>query len=98
MKSNKIKQIALSTLRSLALLIVSGAAFIFLFGMPDDDSKWWMEIFIASKVASAIAFYITAKLYKRWSKTDKWIKAYDEYCNKGLDTPNPLYIGKEGDQ
>lgn len=30
-------------------------------------------------------FYYTAHLYKRWSKVDPWLKAYDKMCNEVME-------------
>lgn len=97
MEANK-KQAAISTGRTLLLFVIFGIATIALMAEPYDNSNWWMEQFFASKVIAAAGFMVFWRLYARWSKTDKWIKAYNESCDKALEAENPLYIGKEEDQ
>lgn len=85
-------------MRIAVLFGIFGIALIGLVAVPDDDSAWWMEQFFISKGIAAAAFYAFYKLDSRWSKTDRWLKAYNESCDKALETPNPLYIGKDEDQ
>lgn len=93
MEANKTIEIAKSAGRSTALVSIFGIALIGLMAEPYEDSNWWL--FFAIKAIAAAGFLAFWKLYKRWSKTDKWLQAYDESCNKALEAPNPLYTGEE---
>lgn len=97
MEANKTIEIVKSVGRSTALVAIFGIALMGLMAEPNEDSNWWFMQFFASKAIAAAGFLAFWKLYNRWSKTDKWIKAYDESCNKALEAPNPLYIGEEDD-
>lgn len=97
MEASKTKQATISAGRILLLCAIFGIALIGLMAEPYEDSNWWFMQFFASKAIAAAGFLAFWKLYNRWSKTDKWIKAYDESCNKALEAPNPLYIGEEDD-
>lgn len=98
MKANHTKQGAMSVMRIGCLLVIFGVALLALMGNPLDDDPWWFEKFLISKTIAAAGFYISFRLYDRWKKIDKWIKAYDKSCEEALEAPNPLYIGKEDDQ
>lgn len=91
------KQAATSTSRILLLFVIFGIATMALMGEPLEDSSWWFEQFIASKAIAAVGFIIFWRLYARWSKTDKWIKAYNDSCDKALEAKNPMHRGKEDD-
>ena len=95
MEANKTIEIAKSVGRSTALVAIFGIALIGLMAEPYEDSNWWFEQFFAIKAIAAAGFIAFWILYKRWSKTDKWLKAYAERCDKALEAPNPLYIGEE---
>lgn len=98
METNKTKQATISAGRILLLCAIFGAALMGLMAEPAEDSRWWLELMLASKAAAAAGFAAFWRLYSRWSKTDKWIKAYDEDCEKALDTPNPCYTGREEEE
>lgn len=97
MKTQTIPQPIVSASRIAILLVIFGIAFCGLMAEPLDDSNYWLEEIYASKALAVVGFYCYWKLYRRWSKTDKWIKAYDESCDEALDAPNPMYLGKEGE-
>lgn len=97
MEANKTIEIAKSVGRSTALVAIFGIALVGLMAEPYEDSNWWIEQFFAIKAIAAAGFLAFWKLYKRWSKTDKWLKTFDENCDKALEAPNPLYIGEEDD-
>lgn len=91
MEASKIKQATISTGRALLLLVIFGIALGALLAAQPDNSRWWLGFLIIA-VAGFFAFW---KLYARWCKTDKWLKAYNDSCEKVLEAPNPYYIGKE---
>lgn len=98
MKARNVQQPIASASRIALLLVIFSVALCGLMAEPFEDSNYWMEEFFISKALAAVGFFCYWKLYNRWRKTDKWIKAYDDSCNKALDNPNPMYIGKEAKQ
>ena len=66
-----------SICRMAVLFATFGLGFIMLMAVPTDDTKWWFESLLGSKIISLAAFLVFANLYNRWKKTDKWVAAYD---------------------
>lgn len=97
MEANKAKQATISAGRILLLCAILGIALIGFMTNPLDDSRWWFEIFFISKAIAAIGLFAFWKLYNRWSKTDKWLKVYNNSCNKALEATNPCYSEDEED-
>lgn len=97
METNKTKQATISAARILLLCAIFGMALLGLMAEPLDDSRWWFEQFFISKAIAAAGFFAFWKFYNRWSKTDKWLKAYNDSYDKGLEAPNPCYIEREED-
>ena len=95
MEANRTIEIAKSVGRSTALVAIFGIALLGLMAEPLDDSRWWFEQFFISKAIAASGFFAFWKLYNRWSKSDKWLKAYNDSCNKALEAPNPCYIERK---
>lgn len=95
METNKTKQATISAARILLLCAIFGIALLGLMAEPLDDSRWWFEQFFISKAIAATGFLAFWKLYNRWSKTDKWLKAYNDSCDKALEAPNPCYIERK---
>lgn len=89
---NEKHNLAKSALRVLILFGLFSVAFIALMGEPDEKSQWWWEQFIISKTIAAAGFYAFAKLYSRWSKTDKWLIAYNKSCDEALEAENPMQL------
>lgn len=99
MEASKTKQVANSAGRALLLFVIFGIALLGLMVEPLDNSRWWFEQFFISKAIAAAGFFAFWKLYNYWSKTDKWLKAYNDSCDKALEAPNPCYIErKEADK
>lgn len=97
MEANKTKQATISAGRILLRFVIFGIALLGLMAEPLDDSRWWFEQFFISKAVAAAGFFAFWKLYSHWSKTDKWLKAYNDSCDKALEAPNPCHIErKEG--
>lgn len=80
----------ISIIRIAILLVISSFAFIFLFGEESEDCSI-LQILVDKALAFA-AFWYVGKLYKRWSKVDPWLMAYDKMCDDVMDKPNPMYI------
>ena len=71
-----------SIIRIAILLALFSATVYLIFSQPDDYSQSWMDEFIISKVSGAICAIAFAMLYRIW-KSDKWIRRYIAWCNKG---------------
>lgn len=50
-----------------------------------------LHILIDKGLGIGLCFYI-GRLYKRWSKVDPWLKAYDKMCDEVMDKPNPSQL------
>lgn len=82
-----------SIIRVAVVLALSTFALLFLFGEElDENLSAWIHHFLIDKALAFLAFMVVARLYKRWSKTDPWFIAYEEWSKKAEDTPNPMYI------
>ena len=74
----------ISVIRIAILFILSGLAFIFIFGEEQDENVWafFFHVIVDKALGIGLCFYI-GRLYKRWSKVDPWLKAYDKMCDEG---------------
>lgn len=89
---------SVSIIRVIILLALSTFAIIFLFGEEQGDSAWtFLQILIDKGLAIGVC-YLIGKLYKRWSKVDPWLIAYDKMCDEVMEAPNPAYIGKDNEE
>jgi len=82
----------ISIIRIAILLVISTFAFIFLFGEEQGDDASALLRILVDKALAFAAFWYVGKLYKRWSKVDPWLMAYDKMCDEVLDKPNPMRI------
>lgn len=80
----------ISVIRIAILFILSGLAFIFIFGEEQDENVWafFFHVIVDKCLGIGLCFYI-GRLYKRWSKVDPWLKAYDKMCDE--DNPNTQF-------
>ena len=86
----------ISIIRLVILFALGMFALLFIFGEEqDEDLLIWMLRFIADKAVGFGAIYLIDRLYKRWSKVDPWLMAYDKMCDEVLDKPNPMYIDND---
>lgn len=83
----------ISILRILIIFALCGFAFLFLFGEEQDEATFdfLLHVFVDKALAVAM-FYYVGRLYKRWSKVDPWLKAYDKMCDEVMDNPNPSQL------
>lgn len=95
MGANKTKQTAISAGHILLLFVTFGIGLGALMAEPLEDNRWWFELFLISKTIAAAGFFAFWKLYSRWSKTDKWLNAYSNNCDKALEATNPCYIERK---
>lgn len=81
----------ISTIRIAILFILGFSATILLFGEEQDESITYflLHTIMDKSLAFALFFYF-GRLYKRWSKVDPWIMAYDKMCEEVMEAPNPL--------
>lgn len=71
----------ISITRITILFALCFLAIIFLFGEEQDESLWAFTLHIMADNALAMTlFYGLGLLYKRWSNTDPWIRAFDKLC------------------
>lgn len=82
----------ISIIRVVVFLNVSTLGLFFLFGEEDEKLSTWILLFITDKAIAFLAILIAIWLYKRWTKIDPWFIAYEEWCKKGDDAPNPMCI------
>ncbi len=80
----------ISVIRIAILFILSSLAFIFILGEEQDESlsAFFLHVIVDKGLGIGLCFYI-GRLYKRWSKVDTWLKAYDKMCDEVMDNPNP---------
>lgn len=71
--------IRISILLTLAAIGIAGLATI-----PTGNLSSSIVLFIFSKATAAVCFYYIFQLYRRWSRSDKWIGAYHRWCGRGL--------------
>lgn len=83
----------ISVIRIAILFILSGLAFIFIFGEEQDENVWafFFHVIVDKGLGIGLCFYI-GRLYKRWRKVDPWLKAYDKMCDEAMDKPNPSQL------
>lgn len=75
-----------SIIRIAILLSLSMVCFLGILSEPEaEDLGIWTLGFLLSKGIGFLAGYATYRLYMVWSKTDKWIAAYDVWSVKGLE-------------
>lgn len=84
---NKIK----SLIRIAVLFTLGIVAIALLFGeeQTTDNANWFIH-FVFDKSLSFGLIYCCVRLYKRWSKVDPWLMAYDEMCDEAMKKPNPI--------
>lgn len=50
-----------------------------------------LHILINKSLGIGLCVYI-GRLYKRWSRVDPWLKAYDKMCDEVMENPNPTKL------
>lgn len=86
----------ISVIRIAILFVLSGFAFIFLFGEEQDEnlSAFFLHVIVDKGLGIALCFYI-AWLYKRWSKADLWLKAYDKMCDEAMEKSDSMCLHED---
>lgn len=83
----------ISIIRIAILFALGMVAFLLIFGEEQDENLLtWTFRFIVDKVLGIGIIFIIARLYKRWSKIDPWLIAYDKMCEEVMEKPNPMCI------
>ena len=85
---------SISIIRILLLLTLFTVGLFYLFANPIDDSPTWTSDLILSKCIGFITLWLFNRLYERWKIVDRFIRAFDRWNNKGMENPNPMYVGK----
>jgi len=83
---------SVSIIRIVIMLALGMFAMLFLFGEEQGDSAWTLLQIAIDKGLAIGACFLIGRLYKRWSKIDTWLMAYDKMCDDVMDKPNPMYI------
>lgn len=88
----------ISIIRIAILFALGMVAFFLILGEEQDANLLhWTLRFIADKAIGIGSIFLIARLYKRWSKVDPWLMAYDKMCDEVMENPNPMYLGKDNE-
>lgn len=83
----------ISIIRIAILFALGMVAFLLIFGEEQDaDLLTWTLHFIIDKAVGIGVLFLIARLYKRWSKIDTWLIAYEKMCDEVMEKPNPMCI------
>lgn len=86
----------ISIIRIAILFALAGIAAILLFGEEQDENLFAFFLHVIVDKAIGIgSIFLIARLYKRWSKVDPWLMAYDKMCDEGMDKPNPMCLDND---
>ena len=82
--------------KTISIIRISILFFLFTFGilflLGEEADNNFLIHFIIDKALGFAAFTYAYRLYKRWSKVDPWLKAYNKMCDEVMDTPNPTQL------
>lgn len=83
----------ISVIRIAMLFILSGLAFMLIFGEEQDEalSSFIFNVIVDKGMGIGLCF-IVGLLYRGWSRVDPWLKAYDKMCDEVMDNPNPSQL------
>lgn len=86
----------ISIIRICILFVLSGLATIFIFGEEQDENTlaFLRHVMVDKALGIALCYYI-ARLYKRWSKVDPWLMAYDKMRDEVMEKPNPMCLDND---
>lgn len=83
----------ISVIRISILFALGMVGFLLVFGEEQDANLLsWIFRFVIDKAVGIGIIFLIARLYKRWSKIDPWLKAYDKMCDEVMDKPNPSQL------
>lgn len=87
---------AISIIRISILVALSCIAIILIFGEEQHANLLtWTFRFIIHKAVGIGIIFLIARLYKRWSKVDPWLMAYDKMCDEVMEKPNPMCLDND---
>ena len=69
-----------SVLRTLTLMALASVATVATLASVNDNTENWVLPLLASKVIGLAAAYVTVKCYSKWSKSDRLIEKYHQWC------------------
>ncbi|MCM1318781.1 MAG: hypothetical protein NC217_00130 [Muribaculaceae bacterium] len=81
-----------SIIRIVILVALFSFSALFLLGEEPENCSI-LRIVIDKALAFAALRYM-GKLYKRWSKVDPWLIAFEKSCDDENEAPNPCHIEK----
>lgn len=82
----------ISIIRIGIILALGLAAILLVFNEEQDSNPVTLTLHILADKALGIgACLAMARLYRRWSKIDPWLKAYDKMCVETAE--KPMYSG-----
>lgn len=83
----------ISIIRICILFVLGALAMIFIFGKERDGNffAFFLHVIVDKALGIALCYYI-ARLYKRWSKIDPWLIAYDKMCDEVMEKPNSMCL------
>lgn len=88
----------ISIIRIAILFALGMVAFFLTLGEEQDANLLhWTLRFIADKAIGIGSIFLIAQLYKRWSKVDPWLIAYEKMCDEVMEKPNPMCINDRED-
>lgn len=86
----------ISSIRIAILFGLSFFAIILILGEEQDPNVFMFLLHIGIDKGLGIGLcFIIGHLYKRWSKVDPWIMAYDKMCDEVMEKPNPMCIDND---
>lgn len=90
-----MKQIK-SIIRIIILFALCGFGMILVGSVEQDNSVIAFSFrILMDKALGITAFIYMHRLYKRWSKIDPWLIAYNKMCKDVMEAPNPCQINKD---
>lgn len=88
----------ISIIRIAILFVLGMVAFLLIFGEEQDANLLtWTLRFIIDKAFGFGLIFLIARLYKRWSKIDPWLMAYEKMCDEVMEKPNPMCLNDSED-
>lgn len=86
----------ISLIRIAILFALGIAALLLIFGEEQDENliALFLHIIVDKAFGIGLCFYI-GRLYKRWSKVDPWLMAYDKMCDEAMEKPNSMCLDND---
>lgn len=86
----------ISIIRICILFVLSGLAIMFIFGEEQDENTlaFLLHVIVDKAIGIGSIFFI-ARLYKRWSKVDPWLMAYDKMRDEVMEKPEPMCLDND---